>query len=162
MARFTDTVTSFEDAEAFLAGGRDPHYRVIGHNTAVIRVTRAAIAIRYHSTNVITYHRDGRVSFRTGGWYSVTTKDRLNALSPCRVWSEKGDWAIDVYLGNGIAGDSARFEDGVTLGADGTFQEWKAARWAIKHALPATPETATYLAGYYGLATGAVAPPEVA
>ena len=126
------TVTSYTEAETFLEGGRDASWRTIGHNTVVHRLSDGSIAILYHSTNVVVYHQDGRIVFRTGGWYSVTTKVRLNEYSPCRIWSDRGEWSIDLYLGNGRAGDSARFEDGVTLGADRTFQGWKADRWALR------------------------------
>lgn len=143
------TVTNYSEAETFLEGGRDPSWRKISHNTVVHRKSHGSIAILYHSTDVITYHMDGRIVFRTGGWYSLTTKVRLNEFSPCRVWSDKGTWEIDLYLGNGRAGDSALFEDGVTLGADRTFQDWKASRWARLHPKPS--EGPTFLAGYYGL-----------
>ena len=120
------SVTTFSEASEFLAGGRDPSWRKIGHNTVVHRKSDGSIAVLFHSTNVVTFHKDGRITFNTGGWWSVTTKVRLNEFSPCRVWSEGGgEWGIDV-----LGGDSAKFEDGVTLGADGTFQDHKAARWA--------------------------------
>jgi hypothetical protein len=125
MTRFASPVTSFAAADAFL-GSKD--WRTIGHNTAIRRVSPDRIAARYHYTDVVTYHQDGRITFSTGGWMSVTTKVRLNALSPCQVWSEgDGDWAIQ-----GPTGDAARFEDGVTMDAEMTFQNWKEARFLLR------------------------------
>jgi len=125
MTRFASPVTSFGAAGRHL-GSRDS--RPIGHNTSVERLSETRIAIRFHSTNVITFHMDGRITFDTGGWWSVTTKVRLNSLSPCQIWSEgDGDWAIQ-----GPTGDGARFEDGITMGADGTFQNWKEARALLR------------------------------
>jgi hypothetical protein len=124
MTQFASPVTSFGAAENFL-GGKD--WRAIGHNTAIIRRSETTIAVLFHSTDVVTFHLDGRVTFNTGGWESVTTKVRMNALSPCSVWSEGGTWAI-----MGPSGDSARFEDGVTLDAAGTFQNWKEARFLLR------------------------------
>ncbi len=160
MTRFASPVTNFAAADAFL-GSKD--WRTIGHNTAIRRVGPTTIAARYHDTDVVLYHEDGRVTFSTGGWMSTTTKVRLNALSACSIWSEgDGDWAI-----MGPTGDSARFEDGVTLDAEGTFQNWKEARYLLRElrarrmaALDAArtepfegvgDATRTYLASYYGL-----------
>ena len=128
MTRFASPVTSFAAAERFLEAGRDPSWRSIGHNTVVHRKSDGTIAILFHSTNVVIFHQDGRITFNTGGWWSVTTKVRLNEFSPCSVWSEgDGDWAI-----MGPTGDGARFEDGVTMGADGTFQNFKEARFLLR------------------------------
>lgn len=125
MTRFASPLRTFGDARCFL-GNSDS--KRIGHNTDVVRRADDRIAVRYHSTDVITYHSDGRIAFSTGGWYSVTTKVRLNALSPCSVYSEgAGDWAI-----TGPTGDSARFEDGIVLDSELTFQNWKEARFLLR------------------------------
>jgi hypothetical protein len=125
MTTFASPVTSYGAAALFLG---DTEWRKIGHNTSIRRVSPTTIAARYHYTDVITYHEDGRITFTTGGWMSVTTKVRLNALSPCQVWSEgDGDWAIQ-----GPTGDSARFEDGITMDSELTFQNWKEARFLLR------------------------------
>lgn len=51
-------------------------------------------AVQLHSTDVVTIHADGTFTLRTGGWDTVTTKDRINNYGPARVWSERGTWAI--------------------------------------------------------------------
>ncbi len=127
--RHNSPVTNHSEAVAFLDGGRDRDYRKIAHETVVERLYGDAIGIRHHATHVVIFYPDGRVRLTTGGWYSVTTKARLNAFSPCRVWSTGGTWEIDA----GVFGDAAQFEDGITLGADGTFQDWKASRWADRN-----------------------------
>lgn len=45
------------------------------------------MAVRLHNTDVVTYHPDGTATLYTGGWMTVTTKDRINAWSPARVSS---------------------------------------------------------------------------
>lgn len=51
-------------------------------------------AVRYHGTDVVIIHADGNYSLNTGGWYTYTTKDRINRFSPARVWSERGVWYL--------------------------------------------------------------------
>lgn len=130
MARMARDIRSHSDALDFLAGTLA---RKLGHNTEVRvwgaasldsdDIARADVAIVYHSTPVVMYHADGRVTLNTGGWLTVTTKQRLNACSPFRVWSERGEWAVDCGPGT----DGAAFSDGMTSdpGATG-WQEHKA------------------------------------
>lgn len=44
-------------------------------------------AVRLHSTDVVTINPDGTYALNTGGWLTVTTKDRINDYSPARVYS---------------------------------------------------------------------------
>lgn len=54
------------------------------------------IAYRLHSTDVVRAYRDGSVILNTGGWQTVTTKDRMNrVIGPVfRIWQTKGEWWI--------------------------------------------------------------------
>jgi hypothetical protein len=36
------------------------------------------IAVRLHNTDVVTFRRDGAITLNTGGWFTVTTKERIN------------------------------------------------------------------------------------
>jgi hypothetical protein len=61
--------------------------RAIGHNTALVSQWAAGdaarpVAVRYHSTNVVTYRPDGWVVIRSGGWETVTTSNRLAQAMP--------------------------------------------------------------------------------
>jgi hypothetical protein len=51
-------------------------------------------AVRLHYTDVVTIHADGTYTLNSGGWDTPTTKDRINAYSPARVASERGEWII--------------------------------------------------------------------
>lgn len=84
-------IDSFAAAENRLAG-RD--CVKIAHNTHLTRLDADSIAVTLHSTHVVTYYRDGRVRLYTGGWKTVTTKHRMNAFSPIRVWSERRRWCV--------------------------------------------------------------------
>lgn len=51
-------------------------------------------AVQLHGTDVVTLRADGTYELNTGGWYTVTTKDRINGYSPARVSSERGTWFV--------------------------------------------------------------------
>lgn len=91
---------SFSDADAIL-GNRNR--KKIGHNTYLQRDGEVIEAI-YHSTPIVTYFRSGRMRLETGGWYTPTTKDRLNQLTPLYITQAKNIW----YLSDG-----SRFFDGI-------------------------------------------------
>ncbi len=122
MARMTTQLTGFADALTFLDGATS---RTLGHNTTVHQVGPTTIAVRYHATNIVEFHQDGPIFLTTGGWMTSTTKQRLNDIMPgVSVWSEGDSWGIATRR------DSARFSDGMWIDQDGTFQTWKAMRWA--------------------------------
>lgn len=77
--------------------GRNAERRKLANNTYAERRGDGAIAIRLHSTDILTYHDDGSVVFNSGGWQTVTTKQRMNEFGPqgWRVNSERGIWYAD-------------------------------------------------------------------
>lgn len=80
MARLSLSTASYAAAQAAL-GSRDS--KRIGHNTTVHRLYGSTgYAVRYHSTDILTMRDDGSVELSTGGWDTITTKTRLNALLP--------------------------------------------------------------------------------
>lgn len=52
------------------------------------------IVWRLHNTDVVTKLPDGRYVLNSGGWRTVTTKERINRYAPVRVWSHKGEWYV--------------------------------------------------------------------
>ena len=85
---------NYANAQAFLGGGRNKSSRPIENNTRVERIDANTIGIRLHDTIVVKIHDDGSWQLYSGGWYTVTTKDRINAYSPARVASERGRWYV--------------------------------------------------------------------
>lgn len=71
----------------------------VAHNTYLQKRESGAIALKYHATDVVTYHPDGSIVLDTGGWKTSTTKLRLNAdyaMVPIRgIYSDKGIWWLD-------------------------------------------------------------------
>lgn len=87
----------------------------VANNTYLERRTDESIALVLHNTDVVTYHLDGRIVLDTGGWLTVTTKDRINAGLP-RPWhlsSNKGTW--ELREGYGYVNTITRYTDGITL-----------------------------------------------
>lgn len=87
--------------------GRNHNGRKIANNTYAER-RGEAIAIRLHSTDILTFDKDGSIVANTGGWKTVTTKARLNEYLPngYRISQDRGIW---YWYGSGAC---AMFNDG--------------------------------------------------
>lgn len=48
------------------------------------------LAIRYHATDVVTLHADGSYTLKTGGYYTQTTKRRIEEYAPVRCYASGG------------------------------------------------------------------------
>lgn len=55
----------------------------------------ADVVIRLHNTDIIRFRADGTVTFDTGGWLTVTTKERMNTFgAPFRFSANRGVWTV--------------------------------------------------------------------
>lgn len=90
-------------------GTRDS--RKIGNNTYLERLSNGDIGVRLHQTHVVVAHTDGTVTLNSGGWNTVTTRDRINKHAGVTRVSQSGGIT---YLANGM-----RFFDGVRLDSGG-------------------------------------------
>lgn len=71
--------------------------KLIQNNTRLYRDHNDNVCIRLHKTDVLTFYPDGRIRIATGGWYSRTTKDRINTyLHDVSVFSKNGEWIVSV------------------------------------------------------------------
>jgi len=53
-------------------------------------------AVKLHNTHVVVLHPDGSSETRTGGWQTVTTKNRINKYSPhARITQKDYAWYIN-------------------------------------------------------------------
>lgn len=66
----------------------------IGNNTLRITYADGREAIRLHTTDILTF-KDGRCTYNSGGWRTITTKDRMNQYGPARITQAAGIWYID-------------------------------------------------------------------
>ncbi len=73
----------------------DTRARKLQNNTYV-RLDGSDIVIRYHATDILTYHGDDTVTINTDGWHTSTTSDRFRNWLP-RMWSvgnDRGVWNV--------------------------------------------------------------------
>lgn len=69
-----------------------------------------AVVIVFHKTIILTIWPSGAVTVDTGGWQTVTTKDRINRFQNLfRVSSDRGEWFVYVR------GHKLPFSDGMTI-----------------------------------------------
>jgi len=107
---------NYAEAASFLSGGRNASSRPIANNTRVERIDDETIGIKLHDTYVVKIRDDGSWQLFTGGWYTVTTKDRINGYAPVRVASDRGRW----YVYSHDWKDRVPFFDGIAVTASGT------------------------------------------
>lgn len=113
-------VSSFKEAEEFLAKGKDKSKRPLGFATYLIKRKDGSIAVRLWDTDVVVYKPNGDIVLNSGGWRTPTTKDRLNGYSPItiaqtnKVWyvCRKGKWEEK----------NVPFRDGMIVHPDGSFE----------------------------------------
>lgn len=88
-------ITNYAAAEEFLAGGDNLYSRTVRGLAATEIIRRiGGIAMRYHETDVVTWHENGDVTLNTGGWLTQTTARRIADFTRLRVWPEKGRWMV--------------------------------------------------------------------
>lgn len=77
------------------------------------------IGVIFHSTEVVTFHEDGRISMYTGGWWTSTTKSRINEYLPYPwvVYSMRGKWLLAKGWNDS---DEYLFHSGITIMPDGS------------------------------------------
>jgi hypothetical protein len=84
-------------------------------NNTYLERRGADIAVRLHATDVLVFRPDNSVVYNSGGWRTVTTKERMNSYGADGrwIWQDKGIWSI------GTRGRRKLYEDGVIITANG-------------------------------------------
>lgn len=122
MSRYTGRLPrTYAEALAML-GGRES--RKIAGNTTVNRDPStgdpAYIWVVYYNTEIAGFRRDGWARFTTGGYCTVSTHERLNAMCPADVAFTRKNWAGAVVIDQHTYFDA----DGVVIDTDGTRTPW--------------------------------------
>lgn len=107
---------SYHKLASFL-GKKDA--RTIAHNTVVIRVSESQIGVILHHTRILTFDLVGNVTLNSGGYHTVTTKQRLNQFLRPHGWSveqKKYEWYV-----RGPQGEKEEFEDHMVLSLGSTL-----------------------------------------
>ena len=69
MARLKATPKTYQQAVEVLGNRQSIK---LGNNTWIERDCADCIVIRLHQTDIVNFFADGRITLRTGGWYTVT------------------------------------------------------------------------------------------
>lgn len=99
----------YSDALKILDSGRKQDSKIIANNTRLIRHANY-IGVQLHDTEVVKIYPDHYALF-TGGWYTVTTKSRLNEFSPAYLRQESGRW----YIGRWNEPNTSLFYEGMKV-----------------------------------------------
>lgn len=101
--------------------------KFIANNTLQVEYLDGRKSIRLHSTDIVT-EKDGVITLNSGGWKTVTTKDRINSYS----WengSKKWPYILQRnhqwFIGDGIFYDGIQFKDGVQISPVKLYDELK-------------------------------------
>lgn len=101
---------NYTEADALLTG-RNREKRKLANNTYLER-RGAAIAVRLHQTDIVTFSPNGVVTLTSGGWGTATTKERINQFASTRISQRSSIW----YMGDGsLFYDGLQLKDGVVL-----------------------------------------------
>jgi hypothetical protein len=91
---------NYAEAVAMLTG-RCKTRRRLDNNTYLWRDSEdsSVVAIRLHATDILEFKQNGSIKVNTGGWNTVTTRDRLNRYlpRPWHVYSERGAMILSNY-----------------------------------------------------------------
>ena len=87
------TPTTYAEADSIL-GRKDS--RKIAHNTYLERLDAETIGVRLHRTYVVRFNVNGTLSLDSGGWQTVTTKERMNRYLPAgfRLYQQDYQWFV--------------------------------------------------------------------
>lgn len=98
------------EAVNMVRGKRNANRRKIGNNTYAEILHDGSVGIMLHSTYVVKIHEDGTYTLNSGGWQTLTTKDRINQYSPRYVYQKNFEWFVK------INDKSYPFMDGMVVG----------------------------------------------
>lgn len=95
-------LNNYKEAREYLDQGvrkKNTMDRPIANNTRVTQLGEGTIGIKLHNTYIIKYHENPHldcidygdlIELDTGGWKTVTTRDRMNRFCPLHVWTDRG------------------------------------------------------------------------
>ena len=84
------------EAVKMVRGKRNASRRKVGNNTYAEILHDGTVAIKLHSTYVVKINPNGTYTLNSGGWQTVTTKDRINQYSPRYVFQKNYEWFVKI------------------------------------------------------------------
>jgi hypothetical protein len=118
MAKLKATPKNLAEAEAVLRGRESVR---LGNNTYLEAVGARAIGfvgVRLHNTYIVRFWYDGKITLHTGGYRTVTTKDRINQFIKGSVFQKAHVWYFQDEprkCGDMTIAPTVEFEEGMEL-----------------------------------------------
>jgi hypothetical protein len=84
------------EAVSIVRGKRNASRRKVGNNTYAEILHDGTVAIKLHNTYVVKINPNGTYTLNSGGWQTVTTKDRINKYSPRYVFQKNYEWFVKI------------------------------------------------------------------
>lgn len=111
----------------YIEAGRNKTSRPIANNTTVRKV-EGGVAIRLHNTDIVTIKSNGQAVLDSGGWLTLTTKERINRYTNARISQRLGTWYI-----RDKNGKDSLFYDGMLISKQGyAMKPRKTAKYEAK------------------------------
>jgi hypothetical protein len=112
----------YNSLKEFIAKGKNKESRKIDNNT-VIRLDNDNIIVKYHDTDICVISPDDTRTYYTNGFYTFTTKDRINnfMVKSFRLYQKNHIW----YVWNYDTKQEYLFDDGLTISAKGEISGYK-------------------------------------
>ena len=91
---------TFEDCEALMATARNrANGKPMANNTRLYDARLDSFALRLHDTDILHIHPDGW-EINSGGWRTVTTRQRLNDFGPVGISQRDFVWYVGTPTGD--------------------------------------------------------------
>lgn len=99
-----------ESKQAIMRGIDAESAKILANNTVEYRKDGTRV-IRLHHTDIMTFLPNGKIRLNSGGWQTVTTKERLNRYlpRPYGISQRKGQWSLCAHWSD----DCVPFYDGI-------------------------------------------------
>ena len=99
-----------------------PTSRDLDANNTSLHLRGDNVAVKLHKTDVVTYLPDGSIVLDSGGWRTVTTKDRMNRYLPRGIFVRQENNVWYVHNRNNDQ-KPVVFEDGMVIAPDGSLPD---------------------------------------
>jgi hypothetical protein len=86
-----------ETKMAIMEGVEATESKIVGNNTVEYIRPDGTKVIRFHRTDIIEFPKRGGVVFNSGGWKTITTKERMNTYqNVATIVQSKGMWWLSL------------------------------------------------------------------
>ena len=68
--------------------------RKLGNNTYLVVRNDGGFGVRLHNTEVVVHYED-RIVLDSGGYQTVTTKERMNKYTPFNIYQKNFKWFVN-------------------------------------------------------------------